>query len=252
MGEGLFTSSDNGATWTKTSSNANSAIALAPNGDFVAGGSGGSFRSTNNGQTWTSLSGGGNVTSIFVTTAGTILAGTFNSGVNRLPDGGTWTNSGELRVGAMHAPPFVVLSPNGPTGPEVAVAAALADELDAELTDLRERDDDLRSDNFFNAEKFPTITFKSKRVQNATPGGFELVGDLTIRDVTREVVLKVEGPTPPIRDAQGNRRVGATATTTINRKDFNINWHRVIETGGVVVGDEVKITLEIQAIEKKS
>ena len=114
------------------------------------------------------------------------------------------------------------------------------------------RDDDLRSDNFFNAEKFPTITFKSKRVQNATPGGFELVGDLTIRDVTREVVLKVEGPTPPIRDAQGNRRVGATATTTINRKDFNINWHRVIETGGVVVGDEVKITLEIQAIEKKS
>ena len=114
------------------------------------------------------------------------------------------------------------------------------------------RDDDLRSDNFFNAEKLPTITFKSKRVQNAKADGFELVGDLTIRDVTKEVVLKVEGPTPPIKDNQGNRRVGASATTTINRKDFNVNYNRLIEAGGVIVGDDVKITLEIEAIEKKS
>ena len=118
-------------------------------------------------------------------------------------------------------------------------------------TRITQRDDDLRSDNFFNAEKFPTITFKSKRVQNVKPGGFELVGDLTIRDVTKEVVLKVEGPTAPIRDPQGNRRVGAAASTTINRKEFNINYNRVIEAGGVVVGDEVKINLEIEAIEKK-
>jgi polyisoprenoid-binding protein YceI len=117
-------------------------------------------------------------------------------------------------------------------------------------TRIARRDDDLRSDNFFNAEKFPTITFKSKRVQNMRADGFELVGDLTIRDVTREVVLKVDGPTAPIRDPQGNRRLGATATTTINRKDFNINYNRVIEAGGVV-GDEVKINLEIEAIEKK-
>jgi polyisoprenoid-binding protein YceI len=113
------------------------------------------------------------------------------------------------------------------------------------------RDDDLRSDNFFNAEKFPTITFKSKRVQNVKPGGLELVGDLTIRDVTKEVVLKVEGPTAPIRDPQGIRRVGAAASTTINRKEFNINYNRMLEAGGVVVGDEVKINLEIEAIEKK-
>ncbi len=118
-------------------------------------------------------------------------------------------------------------------------------------TRITRRDDDLRSDNFFNAERFPTIAFKSKRVQNAKPGSLELVGDLTIRDVTKEVVLKVDGPTPPIRDPQGNRRVGAAATTTINRKDFNINYNRVIEAGGVVVGDEVKINIEIEAIEKK-
>ncbi|PWU25690.1 MAG: protein yceI precursor, partial [Candidatus Rokuibacteriota bacterium] len=119
-------------------------------------------------------------------------------------------------------------------------------------TRIQKRDDDLRSDNFLNAEKFPSITFKSKRVQNVKPDGFELVGDLTIRDVTREVVLKVEGPSAPIKDPQGNRRVGANAVTTINRKDFNVNWNRVIEAGGVVVGDDVKINLEIEAVEKKA
>jgi polyisoprenoid-binding protein YceI len=83
-------------------------------------------------------------------------------------------------------------------------------------------------------------------------GRFDLVGELTIRDVTREVVLKVEGPTAPIRDPQGNRRIGASASTTINRKDFGITWHRAIEAGGVVVGDEVKINIDVEAIEKKS
>ncbi len=132
-----------------------------------------------------------------------------------------------------------------------SIKADITIETKSVNTRIARRDDDLRSDNFFNAEKFPTITFKSKRVQNVKPGGFELVGDLTIRDVTKEVVLKVEGPSQPIRDPQGNRRVGATASTAINRKDFNINYNRVIEAGGVVVGDEVKINLEIEAIEKK-
>jgi len=113
------------------------------------------------------------------------------------------------------------------------------------------RDDDLRSDNFLNTAKFPAITFKSKRVQNVRPAGFDLVGDLTIRDVTKEVVLTVEGPTPPIRDPRGARRVGANASLTISRKDFNVNWNRAIEAGGVVVSDEVKINIEIQAVEKK-
>ena len=114
------------------------------------------------------------------------------------------------------------------------------------------RDADLKSDNFFNAEKFPLITFKSKRVQNVRADGFDMVGDLTIRDVTKEVVLKVEGIAAPIKDPQGNRRVGANATTTINRKDYGVAWNRAIEAGGVVVGDEVKITIEIEAVEKKS
>jgi len=114
------------------------------------------------------------------------------------------------------------------------------------------RDTHLRTDDFINVEKYPTITFKSKRVQNVRADGFDMVGDLTIRDVTKEVVLKVEGIAPPIKDPQGNRRVGANATTTINRKDYGVAWNRTIEAGGVVVGDEVKITIEIEAVEKKS
>jgi len=137
-------------------------------------------------------------------------------------------------------------------GEPSSVKADVTIETKSVNTRIAKRDDDLRSDNFFNVEKFPTITFKSKRVQNVRPEGFDMVGDLTIRDVTREVVLKVEGPTQPIRDPQGNRRVGANASTSINRKDFGVNWHRVIEGGGVVVGDEVKINIEIEAVEKKA
>jgi len=114
------------------------------------------------------------------------------------------------------------------------------------------RDNDLRSDNFLNAERFPAITFKSKRVQNAKVEGFELVGDLTIRDVTREVVLKVEGPTPPIRDPQGHRRVGAAASTIIKRHDWGVSWNRALETGGMLVSDEVRINIEVEAVEKKA
>src|ERR1700730_5231077 len=132
-----------------------------------------------------------------------------------------------------------------------SVKADITIESKSVNTRIGRRDDDLRSDNFFSAEKFPTLTFRSKRVQNVRAEGFDLVGDLTIRDVTREVVLKVEGPSAPIRDPQGNRRVGATASTTINRKDFGIMYNRAIEAGGVVVGDEVKINLEVEAIEKQ-
>jgi len=137
-------------------------------------------------------------------------------------------------------------------GDPSSVKADITIETKSVNTRIARRDDDLRSDNFFDVEKFPTLTFKSKRAQNVKPDGFELVGDLTIRAVTKEVVLKVEGPTPPIKDPRGNRRVGANATTTINRKDFGINWDRAIEAGGVVVGDEVKINIEVQAIEKKN
>jgi len=133
-----------------------------------------------------------------------------------------------------------------------SVKADITIEAKSVNTRIGRRDDDLRSDNFFSAEKFPTLAFRSRRVQNVRAEGFDLVGDLTIRDVTREVVLRVDGPTAPIKDPQGNRRVGATASTTISRKDFGIMWNRTIEAGGVVVGDEVKINLEVEAVEKKS
>lgn len=136
-------------------------------------------------------------------------------------------------------------------GDPTSIKADIAIETKTVNTRNARRDADLRSDNFLHAAKYPTITFKSKRVQNVRPDGFELVGDLTIRDVTKEVVLKVAGPSPPVRDPQGNRRVGANAVTTIHRKDFGVSWNRAIEAGGVVVGDEVRINLDVEAVEKK-
>ncbi|MFQ5931318.1 MAG: YceI family protein [Nitrospiraceae bacterium] len=113
------------------------------------------------------------------------------------------------------------------------------------------RDNHLRSPDFLDAPNFPQITFKSKRVENVSDGSFDLVGDLTIRGTTKEVVLKVKGPSPVIKDPWGNRRFGASASATINRMDYGVNWNSVLETGGVVVGPEVQITIELEAVEKK-
>ena len=110
------------------------------------------------------------------------------------------------------------------------------------------RDRDLRSDNFLLVEQFPDITFVSKRVENVTPAGFQLVGDLTIRGITKEVSLSVEGPSQPVqRNALGPPVIGATATTTISRKDFGVKYNALLEAGGAVVSDEVKITIDIEA-----
>lgn len=113
-------------------------------------------------------------------------------------------------------------------------------------TRIRQRDDHLRSADFLDAAKHPTIAFRSKRVERAGEGRLKVTGDLTLRGVTKEVVLDVEGPTPPIKDMQGDIRVGGQATTTISRKDFGLTWNRALETGGVVVGDEVEITIDLQ------
>lgn len=124
--------------------------------------------------------------------------------------------------------------------------------IDATTINTREqkRDDHLRSADFFDVEKHPTITFRSKRVEAATGGKFKLIGDLTMRGVTKEVVLDVEGPTPAITDMQGNQRVGATATTRLNRKDFNIVWNRALDGGGVVVSDEVDVTIDLALVKR--
>jgi len=117
-------------------------------------------------------------------------------------------------------------------------------------TSVADRDAHLRSDDFFNAEKYPKITFRSTRVERVDDTHFKVVGGLTIRDVIREVVLdgEYEGQ---IDDPWGNRRAGFTATTQISRKEFGVRWNQLIESGGAVVSDSVKITLHIEVIRGK-
>jgi len=117
-------------------------------------------------------------------------------------------------------------------------------------TRVEKRDADLRSPNFLDVAKYPTIVFKSKRVEKTGNGTLKMTGDLTIRGVTKEVVLTVDGPTPAIKDPGGDFRVGGQATTKINRKDFGLVWNKTLETGGVMVGDEVEITIDVEIYKK--
>jgi polyisoprenoid-binding protein YceI len=135
-----------------------------------------------------------------------------------------------------------------PSKPESLSAGAT---IDVSTINTREpdRDTHLKSPDFFDVGKYPTITFKSQRAL-ASSDGLKLTGDLTIHGVTREVTLEVDGPTPPVKDPWGNTRVGASATTKINRKDFGLRWNQALETGGVMVGDEVRITLDVELVEE--
>ena len=117
-------------------------------------------------------------------------------------------------------------------------------------TRVAKRDEHLRSPDFLDAAKYPAISFTSKRVEKTGTGTLKMTGDLTIRGVTKEVVLTVEGPTPAIKDLQGNARVGGQATAKINRKDFGLVWNKALETGGVAVGDEVEITIDVEIYRK--
>jgi len=112
-----------------------------------------------------------------------------------------------------------------------------------------QRDEHLRSPDFFDVAKFPTLTFRSKRIESLGPEDFKLTGDLTIHGVTKEVTFDVEGPTPSVKDPWGNVRAGVTASAKINRKDYGLVWNAVTEAGGVVVGDEVKITVDAELIQ---
>jgi len=112
------------------------------------------------------------------------------------------------------------------------------------------RDKHLKSADFFDVEKYPAIEFASKRVEEIENGRFRLIGDLTMHGVTREVTLEVDGPTQPVKDQRGGTRIGASATAKINRKDFNILWNRTLDGGGVVVGDEVSITIDIALVKR--
>jgi polyisoprenoid-binding protein YceI len=111
-----------------------------------------------------------------------------------------------------------------------------------------QRDTHLKSADFLHVEKFPTLSFNSTRLSLIRDGELAVEGDLTIRGVTRKVVFNVEGPTPPTKDPWGNTRVGISATTKINRKDYGLTWNAALETGGILIGDEVTIGLEVEFI----
>ncbi len=96
------------------------------------------------------------------------------------------------------------------------------------------------------------MTFKSKKIARAGDGEWKITGDLTIHGVTKEVVLNAEAPTPEGKDPFGNTRVGASATTKIKRSDFGLTWNAAVETGGVLISDELKIELEVSAIRSES
>ncbi len=117
-------------------------------------------------------------------------------------------------------------------------------------TGVADRDKHLRSADFLEVEKYPAITFRSKGATSAGSGAFKLTGDLTIHGVTKEVVLDVEGPTQQIVDARGNARIGASGTTKISRQDFGLTWNMALEAGGVVVSDEVGITIDLELMRK--
>jgi polyisoprenoid-binding protein YceI len=113
-------------------------------------------------------------------------------------------------------------------------------------TRIEARDKDLRSPHFFDVEKYPVITFKSKRIEGAGAGKLRVTGDLTIHGVTKDVVLNIEGPSSPIKDSSGTTRMGVEATANINRMDFGVSG------AAAAVGDEVQITLDVELIEASS
>ena len=118
-------------------------------------------------------------------------------------------------------------------------------------TNVQKRDEHLRSAEFFDVAKYPTMTFVSKKVAKAGKDRLKVTGDLTLHGITKQVVLDVEGPTVESKDPWGTIRRGATASTKINRKDFGLVWNKALETGGVAVGEEITISLEIEMIKGK-
>lgn len=122
--------------------------------------------------------------------------------------------------------------------------------IDASTVDTREpdRDKHLMSPDFFDVAKYPTITFKSTRVEPAGPGRLKVTGDLTIRGVTKQAVLEVTAPKPAIKDPWGLQRTAVSGSTKITRQDFGVAWNKTLDSGGVVVGDDVNITLDVEMV----
>lgn len=117
-------------------------------------------------------------------------------------------------------------------------------------TGVEKRDGHLKSADFFDVEKYPALTFKSKRVKKASDNNLKVVGDLTIHGVTKEVELLVSGPSKDAKDPWGNTRKGARATMQINRKDFGIVYNATLDNGGLLIGEEVEIVLDLELIKQ--
>ena len=122
--------------------------------------------------------------------------------------------------------------------------------IDATTVDTREpdRDKHLMSSDFFDVAKYPIMAFKSTKVESAGPGRLKITGDLTIRGVTKQAVLEVTAPKPPIKDPWGLQRTAVSGSTKINRQDFGVAWNKTLDAGGVVVGDEVDINLDVEMV----
>jgi polyisoprenoid-binding protein YceI len=125
---------------------------------------------------------------------------------------------------------------------EVSIPTASVRTVDERL------DDHLKNADFFDVEKFPTLTFVSTKVRSTGGRNYAVTGDLTIHGVTRSVALTVNDVSEPSNDPWGNQRIGLSASATINRKDFGIIWNTALDSGGVLVGDEVSIALDVQLI----
>ena len=124
--------------------------------------------------------------------------------------------------------------------------------IDAKGIDTRnqKRDDHLRSPDFFDVAKYPTITFASTAVAKNADGTYNVTGNLTIHGVTKPATLVVSGSPTPMQDPFGNTKLGGSATTRINRKDFGLNWSKALDGGGVLVGDDVDITIDVELLKK--
>lgn len=147
----------------------------------------------------------------------------------------------------------------GPSGtvvfdPENPAHSRIESVIDATTinTNDPQRDGHLKSADFLDVEKYPTITFRSKKVEKIDDETYKVAGDLTIHGITKEVVLDVEGPAPEAKDPWGNIKSGASATTKIKRGDFGLTWNAALETGGWVVGDEIKITLDLELVRQQT
>ena len=118
-------------------------------------------------------------------------------------------------------------------------------------TIVQKRDEHLKSADFFDVAKYPTLTFVSKKWTKAAKGALKVAGDLTIHGVTKSVVLTVNPFSKESKDPWGNTRRGTSASATINRKDFGLVWNQALETGGVAVGEEVNISLDVELIKSQ-